>query len=133
MWVSCVGRLCVGKLCVREGRREEGGRTEVHNQEQEPHTMMWGTNCWPMGKNFRNLDLDRIKSSHQLDLQFVHLHLKCFRQQPTPGPAGDHPPGAARDPQATCNDTGTQRHGRKAKLTGEDVHGLATESFEESI
>ena len=47
----CVYKLCVGKLCVSElrvgklcvkGRREEGGPTEVHNQKQETHTMMWG-------------------------------------------------------------------------------------------
>ena len=60
-----------------------------------------------MCENFRNLDfldvlddLDHLhqnKSSHQLDLQIVHLHLQGFRQQPTPGPAGDHPPRAARD------------------------------------
>ena len=33
-------------MCVCERRREEGRkdgrRAEVHNQKQEPHTMMWG-------------------------------------------------------------------------------------------
>ena len=51
----CVSKLCVGKLCVLVscvfgggaaggGRRRKEGRrrTEVHNQKQEPHTVMWG-------------------------------------------------------------------------------------------
>ena len=46
----CVGKLCVcvSKLCVsklEEGAAGGGGRrAEVHNQNQESHTMMWGTN-----------------------------------------------------------------------------------------
>ena len=53
----CVSKWCVGALCVegwrekdkegrkegrKKGRKEGRRRTEVHNQKQEPHTMMWG-------------------------------------------------------------------------------------------
>ena len=40
----CVGKLCVSKLWVwrRGGGRRRRRRTEVHNQKQEPDTMMWG-------------------------------------------------------------------------------------------
>ena len=49
----CVRKLCVSKLCVDElcvSRRtgaeaeEEGGSAGVPNQNQEPHTKMWGKN-----------------------------------------------------------------------------------------
>ena len=39
----CVSKLCVSKLCGRRRREAEGGASAgVPNQNQDPHTKIWG-------------------------------------------------------------------------------------------
>ena len=71
-----MGKLCVSELYV--GSLEEGGgrrrmkerRTEVHNQKQEPHTMMWGKTVlldWAFFIIFILFDMHHTMVHHMLE------------------------------------------------------------------
>ena len=54
----CVRKLCVSKLCVSKRRAaERQGQAEVHNQEQEPHTKMWGIKVSSANQGTKNLNV----------------------------------------------------------------------------